>query len=188
MKYASKINLNLGVDVQDILRRTRIMARHGLGNAEVQLTRRFVSKKMIARIKQSLPAALIPHIQGIHLTESQALPVHVHTKDFSVINFYDSVNGEATDFWEGNTEALNMFDDNGNLYLTVNPENLIWTESFTASPGDVWLLNTRQPHSITAINNSNTRTMLQIFLGIPFDEVLKHVHTSTSNHSTSSTH
>jgi hypothetical protein len=186
MKYASKIDLKLNVEVQDILRRTRIMAQHGLGNAEVQLTRRFVSKKMIARIKQSLPAALIPHIQGIHLTESQALPAHVHTKDQSVINIYDHVNGEATNFWEGSAQSLNTFTDNGNLYLTVNPENLTWAESFTARPGDVWLLNTRQPHSITAINSSSTRTMLQIFLGLSFDEVLKHVH--TSNHSTSSPH
>jgi hypothetical protein len=187
MKYASKINLKFDVEVQDILARTRVMARHGL-NDTAQLTRRFVGKQFVNKIKQSLPAALIPHIQGIHLTESQALPVHVHTKDQSVINIYDSVNGEATNFWEGNTEALNMFDDNGNLYLTVNPKNLIWAESFTARPGDVWLLNTRQPHSISAINNTDTRIMLQIFLGIPFDEVLKHVRTSTSNHSTSSTH
>jgi hypothetical protein len=112
----------------------------------------------------------------------------VHTKDSCVINFYDQVNGETTEFWEGDVKPIDVANDNGNLYMTVDTANLTLAEQFTAKPGDVWLLNTRQPHSINPINNADTRIMLQIFLGIPFDEVLKHVHTSTSNYSTPSSY
>lgn len=194
MKYARQIDIDLGFSIKDILLRTRIMAQHGKavwdkeGNISAKLTRWFVSKKFITQLKKKLPVEIVPYIQGIHLTETQALACHIHTKDSCVLNFYDQVNGEATEFWEGNVKHIDVADDNGNLYMTVDTANLTLTEKFIAEPGDVWLLNTRQPHSISLVKNNGTRTILQVFLGLPFDEVVKYFHDKNSNSPQAYTH
>jgi hypothetical protein len=98
-----------------------------------------------------------------------------------VLNVYDRVNGEATEFWEGNVKPMDVADDNGNLYMTVDTANLTLAEKFIAKPGEIWLLNTRQPHSTRLVKDNSTRIILQVFLGLSFDEVTKYFHDTNSN-------
>lgn len=193
MKYARQINIDLGFSIADILARTRIMAQHGKaawnGNSEsAKLIRRFVPKRFIKQLKDRLPAEIVPYIQGIHLTETQALACHLHTRDFCVLNFYHSVNGEATIFWEGDAQPIDVANDNGNLYITVDTTNLTVAEQFVAKSGDIWLLNTLQPHSTSLVKDGGTRTILQVFLGLPFDEVVNYFYDTNSNSSQTHTH
>lgn len=191
MKYARQIKLDLGFSVADILARTRIMAQHGQAawdgkNKSAKLIRRFVPKRFIKLLKDRLPVQIIPYIQGIHLTETQALACHIHTRDSSVLNFYDTVNGEATIFWEGDARPVDVANDNGNLYITVDTANLTAAEQFVAKSGDIWLLNTRQPHSTSLVKDGGTRMILQVFLGLPFDEVVNYFHDPSSSKISSS--
>ena len=193
MKYARQIDIDLGFSIADILARTRIMAQHGKAvwddtGVSAKLIRRFVPKKFINQLKTNLPAEIVPYIQGIHLTETQALACHIHVRDSCVLNFYDLVNGEATEFWEGNVQPMDVADDNGNLYITVDTSKLNIAESFVAQPGNIWLLNTRQPHSTSLVKDGGTRMILQIFLGLPFDEVVNYFHGTNSNSPQTHTH
>ena len=66
-------------------------------------------------------------------------------------------------------------EDNGNGYYLVNPHLLEKTEEFVAKDGDVWLLNTRQPHSVqeTTVISEKPRTVIQAFFDIPYEKAAK---------------
>jgi len=121
---------------------------------------------------------------GVNLTEIRILGPHVHTREKCVINFYEETHGEQTTFWEGEIVPDDRWSlDNGNGYYHVNHELLTPVESFNAKPGDVWFMNTLQPHSVTYPGdtrtdgyqflplNMNARYIMQVYFDIPFEEI-----------------
>jgi len=129
-----------------------------------------------------LPEALRPHLLTVNYSEIHLLKAHVHIPDSAVINFYQHTNGEVTTFWDGNIEPDDAFTlDNGNNYFTLRHENLTPAESFVAADGDIWLLNTKKPHSVSTPYEtrprarhfvmqpeSQLRYVVQAFFDIPF--------------------
>jgi hypothetical protein len=180
MKYARKINIDFDINVEDILARTRIIIQHGQSESATKLIRRFVPKKFREKIYSKLPTKITACIQGIHLTESRPLEPHIHTTDHAVLNIYYRTHNEITAFWAGDIEHkdITAVDD---FYSLVDIDKLMQVESFIAKSGDVWLLNTRQPHSVSMSDVDKNRMLLQIFFNRPFDEVVNYFYDTNSN-------
>jgi hypothetical protein len=189
MKYAKKIDLKLDVQIRSLLHHP-VLSTHGFGVGEYKggrLVRRYIPKKYSETFKQSLPAEIQKNFLGLNLTEIRLLAPHVHLEDKCVINFYQETNGEVTNFWEGELERDDDWVlDNGAGFLNVNPKKLMIAEMFVAQPGDCWLLNTLQPHSVSMLNDdrpgmliyepkdTTPRLLIQGYFDAPFEEVAAH--------------
>lgn len=184
MKHAKKISLS--VDMPWLNKTLPVIGRHyakdafGAGTGEFKkerLIRKYLPKKYVLGIKNAIPEALQPYFLAAGFSEISLLTPHVHIKDKCVINFYLKTNGETTYFWDGEAVPDNTLStDNGNGYWALDMNCLSVAESFTAASGDVWLLNTHAPHSVSFANmdyepkNDERRLVVQAFLSAPFDE------------------
>jgi hypothetical protein len=188
MKYAKKISL--APDLSLTRRASVVLGMHALGRHGTwdgydkhAVVRRYLPKRQIEAVRQALPEKVRPFLIGLNLSEIRVLAPHIHLEEQCVINFYQQTFGEKTAFWEGEIERDDRWTtDNGNGYMNVNPEKIRAVESFIAQPGDVWILNTRQPHSVsiegdTRSNNTqyvpendNVRLIVQAYIDLPFDQ------------------
>lgn len=187
MKYATKLPIK--PDVPYLHKATVVLGRHGIGLNDFagRVIRKYLPKKQIEIVKDALPKSLLPFVLGVNFTEVRLLAAHVHVVERSVINFYQQTNGEITKFFEGSVEPDDQWStDNGNGYLNVDMDQLQEAEAFIAQDQDVWLLDALQPHSVEIIGdtregmmkfdlpNGNKRTMVQVYLDLPYDEAVKH--------------
>ena len=182
MKHAKKISLS--IDVSQIYNNTLDNDDHidsfgdgrGVFTAKRIITK-FVTKRNLVKIRKCLPKPLQLHFLSACVSEISLLAPHVHIKDKSVINFYLNTNGETTYFWNGemiSDDSLSK--DNGKSYWVLDSNKLTVSESFIAKSGDVWLLDTNKPHSVTFEDfdydpsTNNRRLVLQAFLDAPFEK------------------
>jgi hypothetical protein len=187
MKFAKKINIE--VDMPYLHKATVILGKHGKGlnDFDEGVIRRYLPKKQVEIVKDSLPEKIKNYVLGVNLTEVRLLAPHIHLVEKCVINFYQQTNGEITKFFEGDIEADNDWSiDNGNGYLNVKINKLTEVENFIAKDNDVWILDAGQPHSVEVINdlrkgmhkfepNGNThRKIVQVYMSIPFSEVINY--------------
>ncbi|NBR60153.1 MAG: hypothetical protein EBT86_00615 [Actinobacteria bacterium] len=179
MKHAKKILLPF--DIQELIGDIdsiddRYTDSFGKFKTEYKIKRRFVPKKIQLKILKSLPYDLQKDYLTSTISEIGLLAPHVHITDNSVINFYIKTNKEITYFWDGEIvpdDYNSIVRDNGNGYWTLATDKLTICESFTADPGEIWILNTQQPHSVTFENFDflsvlDTRLVIQMFFKTPF--------------------
>ena len=182
MKHAKQLSLTFddGIAALNEFKKLRVLGLYGKkkGENRYSITRKYVPKKAAEIFKGFIPNELMPHLIGI--TEAEILPLapHIHTDEQCVINFYRNTSGEVTSIYEGNIEIYDGdLEDKGNGYYLVNPKFLLKTEEFTAKDGDVWLLNTKQPHSVessTKILKAN-RVVVQAFFSLPYEQVTSYL-------------
>ena len=180
MKHAKKLPFTFenGVNALNAFKRLRVLDAYGKNKntGKYSITKKYIPKKAVHEFKQVIPEELMPHLLGIIESEISSLAPHVHTEEQCVINFYKNTNQEVTSMYEGRIEKYeDNMEDNGNGYYLVNPHLLEKTEEFVAKDGDVWLLNTRQPHSVqeTATISGKPRTVIQAFFDIPYEKAAK---------------
>lgn len=193
MKYAKRIPINFDVELGKTIARHPVITKHVLGKygiavGEYQGERvviRYMPKKYVNQLKSLIPEKAQKHLISINLTEIRLLAPHIHLQEQCVMNFYLYTNGEVTSFWDGKIERYDEFtSDNGNGYMNVDPKNLIVSESFIFQPGECWLLNTRQPHSVSYPNDGRTgmfayeaknsdepRWLVQGYFNAPFEYI-----------------
>ena len=186
MKYASKIQLF--AELPYLNKSSVVLGRHGIreGTDKHRVIRRYLPRKQVELVRDVLPQTLKPHLMGVNYSEILLLGPHIHTEENCVINFYQQVNGEITSFWEGDIEQDDRWStDNGKGYTNVNPDKINVVESFKAQDGDVWVLDTRQPHSVsiegdTRLNgyqyvpeNDNVRLVVQAYMDLPYSDVVE---------------
>ncbi len=150
MKYAKK--LKLGIDWSAFNRAGKVIGRHGFTSdfPKERLVRKFMPAKQAELFKQALPASVRDALMNVNYSEIRLLRAHVHMDDEAVINIYLQTNGEKTTFWEGEIAVDDGITfDNGNDYFNINHDKITPVEHFVAQPGDVWLLNVKQPHSVS---------------------------------------
>jgi hypothetical protein len=184
MKYAKRIRLP--VEFPYLNKASFVLGKHGTwsGYDKHHVVRRYLPRKQIELVREALPEHLKPHLIGISFSEILLLTPHIHIEEGCVINFYQRVNGEITAFWEGEIEQDDRWStDNGKGYINVNPDKIEMVESFRAQDGDVWILSTRQPHSVSiegdtrsdgwqyVPENDNVRFIVQAFMDLPYQEV-----------------
>ena len=189
MKYAKQLPITVEYTYDP--RKTKVIEKHVLGKHgkiegvdDYSTVRRYIPKNIVSIFKAALPQKIIPCISGVTMTEITLLAPHVHTREMCVINFYQKTAGEVTAFYEGGIEVDDSWTlDNGNGYYLVKPSSITKTEEFIATDNSVWLLNTRQPHSVEEPNDARSgnekykpireekRILIQAFFDLPFDEV-----------------
>jgi len=191
MKYAAKLDLN--VPLPFIGKAKVVIGQHGYqtrGFAGPKLIRKYLPIKQIELVRAALPDEIKEGLIGVNLTEARLLAPHVHTEDQAVINFYIQTAGEKTTFWEGDVVSEDSrVNDNGDGYINLRLDDLKEAEHFVAQPSDVWLINTRVPHSVGYLNDDRDkdlhfeplddekRLMVQAFFCLPYNQVasaLKH--------------
>lgn len=176
MKHAVKLGVVPNPDWYAKRRHTRILGQH-VHDGNYGLTRRYVSRLVVADILSILPPDVAASCSGVNYSSIRELKAHVHTEDRCVINMYQSVCGAKTVFYEGVVSRLDgVTSDNGNKYYLVNDEHLTAVEGFTAERDDVWLLNTRQPHAVLGGSvEGEARSVIQVFLNMPFEEARERI-------------
>jgi hypothetical protein len=150
MKHAKKLKLD--IDLSNLNRAGKVIGRHGFTSdfPKERLVRKFMPAKQVELFKQTLPESVRAALMNVNYSEIRLLRAHVHVDDEAVINLYQQTNGEKTTFWEGEIEVDDGITfDNGNDYFNVNHDKITPIECFVAEPGDIWLLNVKQPHSVS---------------------------------------
>lgn len=192
MNYFKKLNISVPAEYSP--RRTRLIGKHCVGKHgkidgvdDYSVVRRYIPRDVVARFKEQLPDSILPYISGVTMTEITLLAPHVHTREMSVINFYQKTYGEVTKFFDGEVVPDDSWvQDSGQGYYLCKPSLLKEHSNFVAEEGSVYLLNTRAPHSLEEPNDtregldryistrSEKRMVVQAFLDLPFEEVEKH--------------
>lgn len=171
MKYAQR----LGVSIPNSLslrKTTKVLGAHVLSDNEVGLVRHYVNKETIKKILKLFPIEVSKYCLGINLSQIHPLLPHVHTDEHCVINMYIEAECAQTVFYEGETRvATGVTRDNGNKYFALDGSLLRVAEGFKASSGEVWLLNSRQPHAVLQEGEGSHRWAIQIFLDKPFEDI-----------------
>lgn len=167
MKYAVKLALKPKASWYSI-KKTRTLGLHVLEDG-YGVVRQYVPKHIYAAIIANFSSDIAATCAGINYSTIRPLKPHVHTDESCVINIYEKASNAKTVFYEGKIGILDgVAQDNGNKYYLVDPNLLTEIEDFTAQDGDVWLLNTKQPHAV--IGEDSSRKLIQIFLNTPFEE------------------
>ena len=190
MKYAAKLDIE--VPMPFLGKANIVIKKHGFGVGafdKPRAVRRYLPRKQTELVREQLPESIKRGLVAANLTEIRLLAPHVHLNEMAVINFYLETNGEVTSFWEGEvTPDDSIVSDNGNGYWNLQLDLLTETESFIAQTGDVWLLDTRAPHSVSYNNDhrdsslrfepvdDQKRLLMQAFFSIPFNEVRDALH------------
>jgi hypothetical protein len=190
VKHCKKLALSLDPDID--LNQSRVLEKHVLGKHgkiegvdDYSLIRRYITRRVVSKFKEAIPSTLHPYISGVTLTEITLLAPHVHTREQCVINFYQTAHDDVTVFYEGEIQQDDSWTlDNGHGYFLINPNLVHSVESFVAKAGDVWLLNTRQPHSVEGAGDTRNgnnrynpirdekRLLVQAFCDLPFEEAV----------------
>lgn len=186
MKHAKKIKLS--AEFPYLNKSSVVIGRHGIweGTDKHHVVRKYLPRKQIELVRDVLPESVKPHLMGVNYSEILLLGPHLHIEEGCVINFYQRVNGEMTSFWDGDIERDDRWStDNGKGYIHVNPDKIKMVESFTAKNGDVWVLNTRQPHSVSidgdtrsggyqyVPENDNVRIVVQAYIDLPYEDAVQ---------------
>lgn len=163
MKYAHKLNIEFPVPKDED---REYLSGHGRlkKSTKYNLNRWDFNSDEELDSYLELVAPLKPYLRTASVTKIRLLAHHVHVWDKSIINFYYQTNGEVTTFWEGKIERDDRWSqDNGNGYINVNPDLLKPAQRYVAAPGDVWLIDAMQPHSVfpNVETESNTANWLK---------------------------
>jgi hypothetical protein len=108
----------------------------------------------------------------IVLSRFEELPPHIDVGVLCCINFYVRADSVKTQFYSIQNESNETIPWSNVLGLTFNLDKLSKAESFDACNGEVYLLDTSTPHSVTARNGFADRLVLSIQSEkFTFDEV-----------------
>lgn len=113
-----------------------------------QLPKRLTEKEMPFVFILELPAAN---------TLNPILPAHIDYNKTCGINVYLETNNEVTKFYHWNKEK----------------KESEFEEEFCAKTGEVWLMNTTIPHSVTLVPGKNRQMLTFSFTKLKYNEVLE---------------
>ena len=168
MKYARKLPLEIPEALYKLRRDTRVVAKDGTKEAG-EIFRHYVKRSDTPLILSLLPEEIVAAVIGITVSNIGAVDVHAHTREECVVNLYLQASGAKTVFYEG--VVVPEINYSGG-YFTPDITHLTDVESFKAASGDVWVLNSRQPHSVVAEDCFEDRWAVQVYLSTPFHEVV----------------
>lgn len=190
MKYAKKISLPIEIPLTP--KNNVVLGEHGKTTVypKARVIRKYFPKKHVEMVRAKLPEPLQPHLISVNFAEIRLLAPHVHIKEQCVINYYTATNGEITKFYEGDIIPDSSYVlDNGNNFYNIDITKVHEVERFIAQDGDVWILATKQPHSVSYEDgrsglhqydplNDSYRSIIQLYMDAPFDVVTSHFESS----------
>lgn len=135
---------------------------HGINYA-----RAFISH--IPALQAIVPDPWFNMISHTHMTVNRRVPPHTDSGICTAVNIYYNTCNCRTQFYEiNNAEDSFQLDNqtNGRIY---NEAALTPTHSFTAAPGEVWLLDVTQVHSVEPESSAPIfRNALSLHTTVPF--------------------
>ena len=187
MKHAAKLAFDVSMpflEKENVLDGARIIKKHGYTlneSGKARAIRRYLPRNQTELVRDKLPEDIKHGLLLVNLSEMRLLAPHIHLEELSIINFYIEANGEKTSFWDG--EIISSEDnlvDNGNGYLDLRRDVLTECEHFIAKPGDVWVIDSAFPHSVSYVDDKRDpefryepiddqpRIIMQAYFNIPF--------------------
>lgn len=131
---------------------------------------------IVKYLPQFLLEKEIPIINWQVIGGGLELPPHVDLARKCAINFYINANNETTTFYRRKRQGVFLREKN-NRYTSNElfiPEWLEKTSVFTASPLDLYAINTTVPHSVNMMNQDNERVAVTFsFFNINYEEVVQ---------------
>jgi len=168
MKYVQKLQLEIPEALYKLRRDTRVVAKDGTKEAG-EIFRHYVTRSDTKLILNLFPEKIAASVIGVTISNIGPVDVHAHTREKCVVNLYLQASGAKTVFYEGDiSPAINY----SGGYFTPDISLLTEIESFEAASGDVWILDSTQPHSVIAKENFEDRWALQVYLSTPFHEAV----------------
>lgn len=180
MKYAKKISLPIEIPLTP--KNNVVLGEHGKTTVypKARVIRKYFPKKHVEMVRAKLPQLLQPHLISVNFAEIRLLAPHIHTKEECVINYYAATNGEVTKFYEGEIIPDDSYVlDNGNDFYNIDITKVHEVEKFIAQDGDAWILDTKQPHSVSYQDerlglrqydprDDSYRSIIQLYMSVPF--------------------
>lgn len=181
MKYAKKIELPIDFDSIQINRKIQTVATNDQNLAKFEMF--YIKQVDVSLIKSILPFQVQSKLLSVRAASYSILSPHAHLREKSVINFYKKVNGEITTFYSGDVvrdETIN--DPSGNLEI-IKLDGIVPCEQFCAEQGDLWILDTTQPHSVTVkgdtrvgrdryfASDDKERMLIQMYFDLSYAEL-----------------
>lgn len=138
----------------------------------INYARAFISH--IPALEDIVPDPWFNMTSHTHMTVNCRVPPHTDSGICTAVNVYYNTCNCRTQFYEIN-DAENSFQldsqTNGRIY---NEAALTPTHSFTAAPGEVWLLDVTQVHSVEPASSAPIcRNALSLHATVPFDIIKK---------------
>lgn len=169
MKYVEKLQIEIPEALHKLRRDTRVVAKDGTEEAG-EIFRHYVTRSDTQLILNLFPEKISASVIGVTISNIGPVDVHAHTREKCVVNLYLQASGAKTVFYDGAVvPAINY----SGGYFTPDISLLTEQESFEAASGDVWILNSTQPHSVIAKENFKDRWAVQVYLSIPFNEAVE---------------
>lgn len=105
-----------------------------------------------------------PHLRDdfvpcLFCIEKPLLKAHVDNYLKCSLNFYMNPNGYTTNFYKVKEQSKEK--TFGNLVFEM--EDLIFTESFVAEPGDIYFFNSSNVHSVERNENKDNRLFVRVY-------------------------
>ena len=123
-----------------------------VSNADV-----FIDQLPSELLAQERPYVIILELPAFE-TDNPVLPAHRDYNKTCGINLYLEANGEKTTFYNWNRQT----------------RQCDYVEEFCASTGELWIMNTDVPHSVTLVSKK-ARSMLSFcFTKMKYEQVLAH--------------
>jgi hypothetical protein len=173
MKYASKLNLRIPDVAKQLRRNTKIIGADGW-EEEIRIFRRYVTRAESEQILSIFHPKIAEAVKFVFISNIGTVAAHVHTEEECVINLYIEASNAKTVFYEGVVVPIKDHEWEGKTYFGADKSLLTPAEHFEAASGDIWVLNTSQPHAVVAEDGFENRWAVQIYLSMPFNETLKY--------------
>ena len=170
MKHAEKLefDINLGefkFEECTLHREYTKLQRYGRGLSGIAFGSETKYIKDVDHFLKQLPKQLldieVPYVFLLDIKtpdqDCAVLPAHIDINKTCGINVYLQANGEVTKFynWDANTRLCS------------------YVEEFCAQPGEVWLMNNQQPHSVDLVKGLKRRILTYSFVKTPYNVVLE---------------
>ena len=168
------VKLNIVTPDLDLSRKTKSIESHVKlkSNTSYRVVRDYLSQQSMKQVLNILPERIQEACIGVTKSSINSLPPHVHNIERCVINLYYKVSGEETVFYDGNYDVVTSdVEDSGKGYYLVDSTKIDRVLSYTASCGEVYILNTRKAHSvIDTCQVDDSRLIVQVFLDMDFTQ------------------
>jgi hypothetical protein len=174
MKYASKLNLRIPDVAKQLRRNTKIIGIDGV-KEKMRIFRRYVTRAESEQILSIFHLKIAEAVKFVFISNIGTVAAHVHTEEDCVINLYIEASNAKTVFYDGMVVPIKDHEWEGKTYFGADESLLTPVEYFEAASGDIWVLNTGQPHAVIAGDGFESRWAVQIYLSMPFTETLKYI-------------
>lgn len=173
MKYAKKLSLEIPTFAYGMRRNTRVVGADG-SKKHGEIFRRYVTREHTEQILSIFPPEIAAANKSVFISSVGSVTPHVHLEEDCVINLYVTTNSAETVFYEGAVVAVNDPElRNTHKYIVPDKTLLKPVERFKAEAGEIWVLNTGQPHAVVAADPCKDRWVVQIYLGMPYTKTVE---------------